>query len=219
MLRVDPLHAVIALTPLAAYLLLLGLIHLSRRPLVVSGARDATALAIAISGFIVAGPMELFLIEEAAVLYGPLVWGMMLLAYALLAMLVILLQRPRIVVYNISLDQLRPLLAETVARLDDQARWAGESLAMPQLGIHLHLESAGAISNVQLVSSGPDQNLAAWQHLERQLAAALRKTRHAAPLLGAMATLSALLLAAAITWLLLRDPAGMTQAFNDMLRR
>jgi hypothetical protein len=219
MLRVDPLHAVIALVPLAAYLLLLGLVNLSRRPLVTSGARDAAALAVAISGFMIVGPLELFLIEEAAVLYGPLVWAMMLLGYALLALLVILVQRPRIVVYNISLEQLRPLLAEVVVRLDDQARWAGESLTMPQLSIHLHLEYAAMLHNVQLVSSGPFQNLTAWHYLEKQLALALRKTRHSNPLVGTLATLTALSLAAISTWLLLRDPAGMTQALNDMLRR
>jgi hypothetical protein len=199
--------------------LLLGLVHLARRPLVTSGARDAAALAVAIAGLVVVGPLELFLIEEAAVLYGPYVWGMMLIGYALVALLAILMQRPRIVVYNISLEQLRPRLAEIVLRLDDQARWAGESLTMPQLGIHLHLEYAASLNNVQLVSSGPDQNLAAWQHLEKQLAAALRKTRHSAPLFGTLTTLAALALVATITWLLLRDPAGMTQAATDMLRR
>jgi hypothetical protein len=217
--RVDPLHAVIALVPLTAYLFLLGVIHLGRRPLVISGARDAAALAVAIAGLMIVGPLELFLIEEAAVLYGPLVWAMMVLGYVLLAMLAILVQRPRIVVYNISLEQLRPLLAEVVARLDDQARWAGESLTLPQLGIHVHLEYAATLHNVQLVSSGPDQNLAAWHVLEKQLAVAVRKTRHSAPLLGALTTLVAFSLASACTWLLLRDPSGMTQALNDMLRR
>lgn len=219
MSRIDPLHTVIALVPLAAYLLLLGLVHLSRRPLVTSGARDAAALAVAMAGLMVVGPMELFLIEDAAVLYGPLVWAMMLLGFALLTMLIILAQRPRIVVYNISLGQLRPLLAEVVQRLDDQARWAGESVTMPQIGVHLHLEYAALLHNVQLVSSGPVQNLSAWQVLEKQLANSLGKARHEATLLGALLALCGLVLMAAGTWLLWRDPAGMAQAWNDMLRR
>ena len=57
----DPLHLCIALGPLAVYLLLLGIINLMPRPFMTSGARDTAALSIAISGFVVAGPMELFL--------------------------------------------------------------------------------------------------------------------------------------------------------------
>ena len=121
--------------------------------------------------------MELFLVEEAAVLYGGWVWAIMLAAYGLLVALIILLLRPRLVVYNITLEQLRPLLADVVARLDSEARWAGESLVMPQLGVQLHLEEAPFSKNVQLVSSGPQQNLPGWRQLEAELAAALRKAR------------------------------------------
>ena len=127
---------------------------------------DALALAIALAGFVVVGPMELFLVEEAAALYGAWVWVIMLVAYALVVLLVVLLLRPRLVVYNIALEQLRPLLADVVARLDPEARWAGESLVMPRLGVQLHLESAPLLNNVQLVSSGPAQALSGWRQLE-----------------------------------------------------
>src|SRR5689334_15822300 len=173
----DSLHVAIALAPLATYLLVLGVINLSSRPLVTSGGRDAAALAIAMAGLIVVGPMELFLIEEAAVSYGGWVWAMMLAAYALLVILIVLLMRPRIVVYNITLEQLRPVLADAVARLDSDARWAGESLVMPQLGVQLHLETAPMLKNVQLVSSGPQQSVYGWRQLETALAATLRRTR------------------------------------------
>jgi hypothetical protein len=200
-------------------LLVLGLINLSRRPIVTSGARDSAALAIAISGLVVAGPMELFLIEEAAVLYGPLVWAMMLAAYALLVLLIILLQRPRLVVYNVRLEQLRPVLADVVSRLDGDARWAGESLTMPQLGVQLHVEFAPMVQNVELVSAGPEQSLPGWKRLERELAAALRKTRYHANLFGVLATAMGLLIAAGITYLLVHDPSGVVHALNEMLRR
>ena len=66
----DPLHATIALAPVAVYLLLLGMINLSARPLVTSGLRDSAALGIAASGFVIAGPMELFLPETCCVWVG-----------------------------------------------------------------------------------------------------------------------------------------------------
>jgi hypothetical protein len=215
----DPLHVTIALGPLATYLVVLGLVNLSSRPLVVSGARDAACLAIAISGLVVAGPMELFLVEEAAVLYGSLVWAMMLAAYALLVVLIILLARPRLVVYNITMEQLRPLLADVVSRLDGEARWAGESLVMPQLGVQLHLEFAAMVQNVQLISAGPEQNLHGWKRLEKELAVALRKSRNHGNLFGVLATGMGMLMAAGITYLLLRDPGEVMHALNEMLRR
>src|SRR5437763_15545678 len=76
----DPLHLGIALGPLATYFLVLGGINLSRRPVLASGGRDAAALALALIGLVVTGPMELFLVEEAAVLYGGWVWAIMVAA-------------------------------------------------------------------------------------------------------------------------------------------
>jgi hypothetical protein len=219
MTLIDPLHLAIALGPLATYLLVLGIINLSSRPMLTTGSRDAAALAIAIGGMVVTGPMELFLVEEAAVLYGGWVWAIMLAAYALAVVLVILLLQPRLVVYNITLEQLRPLLADVVARLDTDARWAGESLVMPQLGVQLHLESLPLVQNVQLVASGLEQSILGWKRLEIELAAALRKSRHPGNPFGVVAIGLALLMAAGITFALARDPSGVMQTMNEMLRR
>ena len=48
-MQLDPLHVIIALGPLAAYFVLLGLLNLSRRPLVTTGARDVAALEVALT--------------------------------------------------------------------------------------------------------------------------------------------------------------------------
>jgi hypothetical protein len=215
----DPLHLAVALGPIATYLLVLGLIHLSARPLVVSGGRDAAALAVAIAGLVIAGPLELFLVEEAAVRYGLIAWVLMLTAYALIASLIILMQRPRIVIYNITLQQLRPVLGDAVLRLDENARWAGESLDMPHLGVRLYLECTPLTKNVQLVAAGPEQNLPGWKHLEKTLASALRKTRSSTRRLGLLATAAGLGLAFFVTYLLARDPGNVMHAVNEMLRR
>jgi len=143
----------------------------------------------------------------------------MLVAYALVVLLVVLLLRPRIIVYNIALAQLRPLLADVVARLDPEARWAGESLVMPRLGVQLHLEPAPLLNNVQLVSSGSAQSLAGWRHLETELAAALRRTRTAAHPLGVSLLGLGILVAGTVAFLLVSNPGGVLQALNEMLRR
>jgi hypothetical protein len=214
----DPLHVCIALGPLAMYLLVLGAINLSSRPLVTSGARDALALGIAIVGFVAAGPMELFLPEAAAVYLGPWVWVLMLILYLLGLVLLVLTMRPRLVIYNAPAEHLRPILAEVVAHLDHDARWAGESLVMPQLGVQLHLESLPLTKNVQLVASGPNQDIAGWRRLEHELAAALRRTRSGPNPYGLILLSFGVAIAGIITWQLARDPSGVTQALHEMLR-
>ena len=136
----DPLHFCIAVAPLAVYLLLLGVINLKGRPFVTTGARDAAALSIGLVGFVIAGPMELFFPEGAASRFGGWVWLMLIVFYGLCISLVVLLMRSRIVIYNISLEQLRPILTNVAMKLDPKSRWAGDSLLMPDKRIHLHVE-------------------------------------------------------------------------------
>jgi hypothetical protein len=216
---IEPLHVAIALGPLATYLLVLGSVNLSSRPLLTTGGRDTAALAIAVGGLVLAGPMELFLVEDAAALYGVWVWAIMLAAYALLVALVVLLLRPRLIIYNITLDQLRPLLADVAAKLDSETRWAGESVVIPQLRVQLHLDVAPLMKNVQLVSSGPEQNVPGWRQLEAQLAAVLRRSRTSPNPYGISLLGCGVLLATTIFFLLARDPNGIAQATRDLLRQ
>ncbi len=215
----DPLHLCIALGPLAAYLLLLGTLNLSRRPFITTGLRDSAALGIAIGGFVVAGPMELFLPERAAVTLGVWVWPLFIGLYLLCLTLVVLLARPRIVIYNCSFEQLRPTLMEAVARLDPEARWAGESLVMPTLGVQLTVEPLLIMKNVQLVAAGVGQNFHGWRRLESELAASLRHVKGTPNPYGISLVTFGLFMAGSIVFWLARDPQGVAQAWNEMLRR
>jgi hypothetical protein len=217
--RFDPLHQCIAFGPLVVYLLILGTINLGRRPLVTSGARDLAALGIAISGFIAAGPMELFLPEVTAALLGGWVWALLMTFYLLCLLLVVLLMRPRLVIYNATAEQVRPVLADVVSRLDGQARWAGESLVMPTLGVQLHVESLAVMKNVQLVSTGPVQNIAGWRRLEDELARELKQTAGQPNPYGISLITFALILGATVLYWMYRDPAGVQQSLSEMLRR
>jgi hypothetical protein len=215
---IDPFRLCIALVPLAAYCLALGAAHWSKRPLVIHGARDAAALAAALTGLIVVGPLELFLPATAAMRFGGYVWLLLVAFYALLCSLAILLARPRLVIYNIAPDQLRPILAELVPDLDPQARWAGDSLAMPTLGVQLHLDALPATRTISLVASGEKQNLDGWRKLEKSLAAALREKTVPARPRGLGFLLAALLLIALCLIASARDPQALAQGMRDMLR-
>ena len=215
----DPLHLCIALGPVAIYFLVLGSINLSRRPFVTSGTRDAAALGIAIGGFVVVGPMELFLPEAAAVRMGFWVWPTCLAFYGLCLSLAVLLMRPRIVIYNVTFEQLRPSLADLVLRLDSESRWAGDSLVMPNLGVQLTVESQGMMKNVQLAAAGTEQSFPGWRLLETELTAALRTAKGTRNPYGMSLIMFGLLMASAVIYYLSRDPQGVAQALNEMLRK
>ena len=215
----DPLHTCIALGPLAMYLLVLGAINLSSRPFLTTGTRDAAALSIAIAGFMVIGPMELFVPVDALAVLGEWAWALLLVAYAMFVTLVLLMLGPRLVIYNVTPEQLRPVLDKVVARLDSDARWAGESLHLPNLAVQLHLEPTAALKNVQLVAAGPNQSFAGWRRLEIELAADLRSIRSAPNPWGTSQIIFGLTFAALITYRLASDPGGVQQALNEMLRR
>jgi hypothetical protein len=95
---VNPLHLVLALGPVAIYLFVLSGILFGRHPTVVSGARDSLALALACLGFVALGPLRLFMPEQSAYL-GSWVWLPLVALYGLGALLVVMLLRPRLVVY------------------------------------------------------------------------------------------------------------------------
>jgi hypothetical protein len=192
-------------------------VNLRKRPLVVGGFSDAAALVAALGGLIVVGPMELFMPMSPALRYGAYVWYLMLALYALCATLLILATRPRLVVYNTTLEELRPVLAAVVNQLDANARWAGHCVCLPGLRIELHLETTNLLHNVSLVATGSEQNLAGWQQLEAALRIALRD---AAVLRGArgvffLACAAALVIAALAQMVL--DPQAVALGVNEML--
>jgi len=218
LLPIDSFQACLAFGPLAAYLLAVAAVNLRRRPTVVSGMRDMAAMGLALVGLVMVGPMELGFPESAALhLLGSWVWVPLVALYGLCVVLVLLTMRPRLVVYNISAEELRRSLAEVVTELDAEARWAGDSLSLPRLGVQLHLDSAGK-RNVSLVASGPHQNYVGWQKLHRGLAGSLRKLRVARNARFLFLALAALGLIAILAWLVYQDPQATVEAMYEMFR-
>jgi hypothetical protein len=215
----DPLHLAIAFLPLALYLLVLGAIHLRGSPKVWSGGFDTGALGAAVSGLIVAGPMDLFL-PSASPLPGIYLWLLMLALYALAITLWNLLARPRLVVFNITLERLRPLLADLAGRLDGQFTATGESYVLPQLGVQFHLERYLPLHNISLVAIGDEQSFSGWRKLRRELSAALAPIRPASRVSGYAFVLVGLTMFGLPLWQLAHtDKSAISEAFHDLLRQ
>jgi len=213
----DSLHFSVAVFPLAVYLFLLGILNLRNRPFVTTGARDSAALAIGLIGFMVIGPMKLFFPEAAASRFGLLVWLMLIVFYALCISLSVLLMRSRIVIYNITLEHLRPILMGIAQRMDARSRWHGNALWMPEQKIHLHVEPVEWLRNVELTAGGNQQSYDAWRTLEKELNQSLRKIPIEPNTMGLPFLISAIMLACgAVVWML-RDKEGVAMAVKELL--
>src|SRR4051794_6664259 len=176
-MTVDPFRLAIAVVPLAAYVLLLGLLNLRPRPFLTSGGCDVAALGVALSGLMFVGPLELFRPEAATRSFGNYIWVFLILFYWMWLVLLVLLARPRLVIYKASAGEVHPVLGGVAGRLDPAARWAGNNLSLPTLGVQLHLDSLDIMRNVSLVASGGRQNLDSWRRLARELRAPLATMR------------------------------------------
>lgn len=171
----DPLRFAIAAAPLAAYLILLGLVNLRRRPLLVTGAGDVATLGAALTGLAFIGPIALFRPEEATVELGDYIWLFLLAFYWLWLTLIVMVCRPRLVIYNLTAEELRPVLSQAARQIDATCRWAGEGLTLPRIGVHVHIDSFSWMRNTSLVASGGQQDLAGWRRLTKAVERAIRR--------------------------------------------
>jgi hypothetical protein len=200
----------IALMPLGWYLLGLAWAHLCRRPVVVSGVFDGVMLAVAVSGLAVVGPLALLMPVTGG---SPWSWPVLAFLFALCVAVSVLVARPRMVVYNITVEQFRPLVAEVVSALDPNARWAGESASLPDRGFQLHIEGNGPLRTVTVVNVGERSSAEGWGEFTRRLRRAVRGLRVRRSPWGALFACLGCVLIAGATWLAIA-PAGWPLATN-----
>ena len=58
--------------------------------------------------------------------------------------------RPRLSLYNLTLDEARQMLASVAPTLDPQAHLVGDSLVLPSLNVQLHVEAFSGLRAVAL---------------------------------------------------------------------
>jgi hypothetical protein len=207
-----------ALVPLGCYLVVLGWLHLRRRPAPVSGSIDLAALAAAVSGFVLAGPLALL---QPAV--GTAAWATLMMLGALVLIVAggLLATRPRLVIYNVTVEQLRPLLAEVVGQLDGSARWAGESVVLPAQGLQVMMDGRGIARCVSIVAVGTRASPEAWAEFARRVRRGSRKLRVRRNLWGGVFLAAGLaFLAAALAWAIIDrghadDPATAASSLTQ----
>lgn len=215
----DPLYLCLALAPLSAYFGLIGVLNTLKRPTLLTGVWDTLALAFGVSGWVLVGPIELFLPEAAFARFGGLIWAPVFVLYGLVVLLVVLLLRPRIVIYNITAEQLRPLLAESVNEVDEKARWAGDCLTLPSIRVQLHVEAPPAARYVQLVAVGTNQDLEGWRRLTKSLNPRVRELAVGANPRGASLIVAGVAMLIAISVAVATRQPEVAEAIRDLLQQ
>jgi hypothetical protein len=162
--------------------------------------------------------MQLFMPQEAATRFGQYVWLLLAAFYVLCLILIIMLSRPRLVVYNIGPQELRLALDAAARRIDPEATWAGRNLSLPLARVHLHLESFPPLANVALLATGDDQSITGWRRLEVSLREVLRETPVAAGAHGFWMMLAGALVLASLAFWVADDPQTIAHGLERMLR-
>jgi len=215
----DPLALGLGFGPIAMYLVAIGLLNLRRYPLIVPGWQDTAYLLLAFTGLFIVGPVNLFFPLPAYIRFGPWVWLLLLALLGLMIISINLWMRPRIVVYNVPYSELKPVLSEVALALDPNARWAGECLVLPTIGVQLFLDYAPLLRNARLVAVGRKQDLQSWNRLETALRKALEKTEVGRNWIGLAFLLPGMLLATIAALGMLTSPEQVADSLERLFLR
>lgn len=215
----DPFATLVALLPLATYLLLLGAIRLIGRPLVTTGTRDGAALALAISGLVVVGPMQLFFPAAAASSLGWWVWMLLALLYFFGVTLLLFSFPQRIIIYGVRpADVLPPL--EAAARMVDPTTTSDPErmqVALEERRVRLRIEPLGRTDAIAIEAFEKHLHSQFWDHLLRELRARTGAMRRPPSLGGAGMLATGAVLMGIVIYQIVAHPTEILARFGEWL--
>jgi hypothetical protein len=176
---IEPFAVLLALLPLIAYLVVFSLIRLSGSQLVTTGGRDLAAVAFAVSGLIMIGPLELFFPRPAATVFGAKVWIVLALFYVLCVLLVALTSRPKLVIYGRTpRETFDPLLAAArVIDADATGDRETRQVFLPNAAVRLRVAGPRTIDYAEIIAFEPDVPPSVWTRLLSELRRELGRSK------------------------------------------
>ena len=213
-----PDHLVICafLLPIGTYLTVLGLLHTVGRPLVTTGVRDYLALAIALSGLVITGPIDYilhyrmlpdFLVHSHWIGLG---------LYLLLVAALLPRSHEKLIIYNSS----EPSVVGAIRTFLGQSGLTFQELpggwVLPERGVSLELDSFPAFRNVTLRFHGM-RDREFFRKLHDELVELLAATRTGWSAVGLCLAAAGGMLLAFPVWILARDPENIVALFRQVL--
>ncbi|MDO5309493.1 MAG: hypothetical protein Q4G03_08380 [Planctomycetia bacterium] len=168
-------YFVVATFPFALYFLMLAYLHFQRTPFLVDGRRDFLALALACSGFFFIGPGQLLAPWGACAVWRAKIWILVAALVVCVTALIASNLRPRLIVYNATLETLRKTLTTVALELDDDARWSGAAMNLPSLNIQFYAEDSRFGRVTTLSCFGVSRSNLEWRRVAHALRIALKK--------------------------------------------
>jgi hypothetical protein len=206
----------INLLPIGTYLCVLGLFHAVGRPLITTGVRDYLALAIALAGLVITGPINYilhyrmlpdFLVHSHWIGLG---------LYLLLVAALLPRSHEKLIIYNSSESAVAAAIRTMLGRLNATVQELPGGWIVPERGVSVELDSFPALSNVTLRFHGMrDRELFCTIH--DGLVDALAATRTGWSAIGlCMAAAGGIVLAFPV-WILSQDPQNIVAMFREVL--
>jgi hypothetical protein len=208
----------VALFPLALYLLAVGVVNSQRRPVLTTGTWDQAALAFGLSGLVLVGPLQLILKSLKWMLVAPSAPILLVGIFISGAAVLILSQPRRLVIYNFDARQMREDLIGMLRSIDPEAVLAGSRMMLPRLGLEIQIEAFPALRNVSLIAGSELVNEPNWRLLKQRLRDQLAEVEVAPGLVGQGFVAASGVFLFAPLWFVVRDPAGIAQAFLRILQ-
>lgn len=217
----SPFFLLLAAVPLVAYFGVLAMIRLSGRALVTTAGRDAVALALAISGLVVIGPVELFFPSAAATLFGPRIWLWLAAFYLLCVSLVAITLRPRLVIYGRSAAEVFPALVRAATRMDPRAIADPERLTvtLPHARVQLRVDGHPGADHAEVIAFERVLPPGFWSLLLSGLRSEVATAPRLGPRQGLLMLVVALSLAALVLWRGIDQQALVLEEFRMWLWR
>jgi len=166
-----PLVIFVMLVPVGSYFCMLGLIHASGRPWVTTGVRDYLALAVALSGLIITGPLQLLLHSEFVPVFVARHWWVAPALYCLLVIAFIPRPYVSMVIYNIDEAEVTAAIRRILGRAGVNTQEVPGAWMLSERGLRIELDVFAPLSNVVVYFRGTDREL--YQRLYRELPAEL----------------------------------------------
>ncbi len=210
-------YFVLAFGPLALYVVVIGLMHLSRRMMVVTGERDVAALALALCGLFLVGPVELFFPSPAMVRFGLGVWFAILALYSLTVLLIILNLRPQFVVYGGTHDAVLEGLFKVAQELDPETTQHDDMIHLPGLAMHLRVDANHSNTATRVSLTSNRISVTTWYQLQRNLQATLRGQRAASHFHGAALMLLGTLILVVMGVAIVKNPVAIAEGMQSWL--
>jgi hypothetical protein len=204
------------LLPIGTYLCVLGLFHTLRRPLITTGGRDYLALAIALSGLIITGPIDYVL--HSKMLPDFLVHSHLigLGIYALLVASLVPRSCEKLILYNCQPEAAVQTVRGILHRTGQRVQEVSGGWILAERGVSLEIDSFPALRNVTLHFHGMrDREL--FMQIHQQLVEALAAKRIAWSLGGLIMAAAGGLVLAFPVWVVARDPELFVAAIRQVI--